>query len=97
MRRAALCALVATLLPYVAPVHAQTSSARPIRFVAMGRSAVQSILPRVSHPADATSTRSFFNAGSEVIGSTPHAFALVIKSELANWGKIIKDGDIKAD
>ena len=39
----------------------------------------------------------FFNAASEVIGSTPHAFALVIKSELANWGKIIKDGGIRAD
>jgi len=39
----------------------------------------------------------FFNAGSEVIGSSPEEFSRTIKSELAKWGKIIKDAGIKAD
>jgi len=39
----------------------------------------------------------FFNGGNEVIGSTPEEFARTIKSELAKWGKIIKDAGIKAD
>lgn len=39
----------------------------------------------------------FFNAGSEVIGSPPDEFALLIRSELAKWGKIIKASAIKAD
>jgi len=32
-----------------------------------------------------------------VIGSTPEAFALVIRSELAKWGEIVKEARIKAD
>jgi tripartite-type tricarboxylate transporter receptor subunit TctC len=43
------------------------------------------------------SREAFFNAGNEVIGSTPEEFARTIKSELAKWGKIIKDAGIKAD
>jgi tripartite-type tricarboxylate transporter receptor subunit TctC len=39
----------------------------------------------------------FFNVGSEVIGSTPEEFSRTIKSELAKWGKIIKEAAIKAD
>lgn len=39
----------------------------------------------------------FFNAGSEVIGSSPEEFSRTIKSELAKWGKIIKGAAIKAD
>ncbi len=39
----------------------------------------------------------FFNAGSEVIGSSPEEFSRTIKSEIAKWGKIIKEAAIKAD
>lgn len=39
----------------------------------------------------------FFNAGSEVIGSSPEEFSRTIKSEIAKWGKIIRDSGIQAD
>ena len=39
----------------------------------------------------------FFNAGSEVIGSSPQQFAATIKSEMAKWGKVIKDANIGAE
>ena len=39
----------------------------------------------------------FLNAGIEVIGSSPEQFAASMKSEIAKWGKVIKDAGIKAE
>ena len=39
----------------------------------------------------------FFNAGVEVVGSSPEQFAATIKSEIAKLGKVIKDAGIKVD
>ncbi len=39
----------------------------------------------------------FFNAGVEVVGSSPQEFAATIKSESAKIAKVIKDAGIKAD
>lgn len=41
--------------------------------------------------------KKFFNAGSEVIGSSPEALTAAIKSEIARLGKVIKAAGIKAD
>jgi hypothetical protein len=32
-----------------------------------------------------------------VVGSTPAQFESFVRTELAKWAKVIKDGDIKAD
>ncbi len=37
----------------------------------------------------------FFNAGVEVVGSSPAQFAAKLKSEMARWGKVIKDAGIR--
>ena len=37
----------------------------------------------------------FFNAGSEVVASTPEAFAAAIKSEMTSLGKLITDSGIR--
>jgi tripartite-type tricarboxylate transporter receptor subunit TctC len=37
----------------------------------------------------------FFNAGVETVGSTPEEFAAAIKSNVAKWGKLIKDAGIR--
>ncbi len=39
----------------------------------------------------------FFRAGSEPIGSSPQQFAATIKSEMAKWGKVIRDASIRAE
>jgi tripartite-type tricarboxylate transporter receptor subunit TctC len=39
----------------------------------------------------------FFNTGVEIVASSPEQFAAAVKSEIAKWGKVIKDADIKAD
>ena len=39
----------------------------------------------------------FFNNGAEVVGNLPHEFAAKLKSEMALWGKVIKDAGIKGD
>ena len=39
----------------------------------------------------------FFNAGSEVIGSTPQTALATMKAEMARMGKVIKDANIRAD
>ena len=36
-----------------------------------------------------------FNAGVEVVGSSPGELAATVKSEMAKWGKLIKDADIR--
>jgi tripartite-type tricarboxylate transporter receptor subunit TctC len=38
-----------------------------------------------------------FSMGTEVITSTPEGFAVKLKSEIAKWGKLIKDVGIRAD
>jgi len=37
----------------------------------------------------------FFNAGSETIGSTPEEYAAAIKTEMAKWGKVIREANIR--
>jgi tripartite-type tricarboxylate transporter receptor subunit TctC len=39
----------------------------------------------------------FFDAGVEVVGSSPEEFANRIKAEMTTWDKIIKAGGIKGD
>ena len=38
-----------------------------------------------------------FNGGSEVVGSSVEEFAVKLKSEMAKWGKLVKDAGIKVD
>jgi tripartite-type tricarboxylate transporter receptor subunit TctC len=35
--------------------------------------------------------------GMEVVGSTPGQFDALVRSELAKWGKVVKDNHIQAD
>ena len=37
------------------------------------------------------------NAGIEVIGSSPEHLSQVVKSEVAKWGKVIKEAGIRGD
>ena len=39
----------------------------------------------------------FLNAGVESVGTTSERFAAIVKSEMAKWGKLIKDSGIRAD
>jgi len=39
----------------------------------------------------------FLNAGVETVGSSPEQFAVTMKSDIAKWGKVIKDAGIKVD
>ena len=39
----------------------------------------------------------FLAAGVESVGTTPERFAAIVKSEMAKWGKLIKDAGIRAD
>jgi tripartite-type tricarboxylate transporter receptor subunit TctC len=39
----------------------------------------------------------FFNSGEETIGSSPEQLAATVKSDIAKWGKVIKDAGIRAD
>ena len=39
----------------------------------------------------------FFNAGIEVVASSPEQFAATIKLDIVRWGKVIKDAGIKID
>lgn len=42
-------------------------------------------------------TKRFNDQGVEVIASTPEGFSNLIKSEIAKWGKVVKDADIKIE
>ena len=42
-------------------------------------------------------TERFFNAGIEVVGSTPSELAVAMKSEMTRMGKLIKDARIRAN
>jgi tripartite-type tricarboxylate transporter receptor subunit TctC len=37
------------------------------------------------------------NAGIEVVGSTPAQLGVIIKAEVAKWGKVIKDAGIRSE
>lgn len=39
----------------------------------------------------------FLNAGLEAVGNSPEQFAIMIKADMANMGKVIKDAGIKVD
>jgi tripartite-type tricarboxylate transporter receptor subunit TctC len=39
----------------------------------------------------------FLAAGVEAVGTTPERFAAIVKSEMAKWGRLIKDTGIRAD
>ena len=39
----------------------------------------------------------FFNAGLEIVGSSPEQSMVTIKSEMARLGKVIKDAGIRAE
>jgi tripartite-type tricarboxylate transporter receptor subunit TctC len=39
----------------------------------------------------------FISDGAETVGSTPEAFAAVIRADLGKWGKVIKDAGIKPE
>ncbi len=39
----------------------------------------------------------FFNAGVEIVGSSPDEFAAIIKSETGRWDKVIRDAGIRED
>lgn len=38
-----------------------------------------------------------FNVGIEVVGSSPEQFAAMMKSDMAKWGKVIKDAGIRTE
>ena len=39
----------------------------------------------------------FFSAGAETVGSSPAALEAKVKTEMARWGKVIKDAGIKVE
>ncbi len=38
-----------------------------------------------------------FNVGMETVGSSPEVFAALVKSDIAKWGKVIRDAGIRAE
>lgn len=39
----------------------------------------------------------FFNSGVETVGSSPAQLAAAVKSEMAKWGKLIRDAGIREE
>jgi tripartite-type tricarboxylate transporter receptor subunit TctC len=39
----------------------------------------------------------FFVGGAEVVGSSPAELAAAMKSNMARWGKVIRDAGIRAE
>ena len=39
----------------------------------------------------------FSNAGGEAVGSSPEELAAAVRTDMAKWGKVIKDGNIRAE
>jgi tripartite-type tricarboxylate transporter receptor subunit TctC len=37
------------------------------------------------------------SGGAELVGSSPEKFSVIIKSDMAKWGKLIKDTGIRAE
>ena len=48
---------------------------------------------RVLHKADVK--KRFFSSGAQAVGNSPEEFLATIKSEMARWGKVIKDAGIR--
>ena len=44
---------------------------------------------------DAEIKTRYFNAGVETVGSTPEELAALLTTEMAKWGKLIKQANIK--
>jgi tripartite-type tricarboxylate transporter receptor subunit TctC len=42
-------------------------------------------------------TKRFTDAGVAVVASTPEEFSALLKSEVAKWGKVVKDANIKIE
>ena len=42
-------------------------------------------------------TKRFNDAGVEVVASTPEEFSALLKSEVAKWGKVVRDANIKIE
>jgi tripartite-type tricarboxylate transporter receptor subunit TctC len=42
-------------------------------------------------------TKRFTDAGVEVVASTPEEFSALLKSEVAKWGKVVEDANIKIE
>jgi tripartite-type tricarboxylate transporter receptor subunit TctC len=51
----------------------------------------------VRHFTNPETKQRLLNTGVEAVGSTPAAFAAAIKADMAKWGKLIKDANIRAD
>jgi tripartite-type tricarboxylate transporter receptor subunit TctC len=47
--------------------------------------------------ADADIKSRFFSAGVETVGSTPAQLAALVKSEMAKWGKLIREANIREE
>jgi len=61
-----------------------------------------SLINRLNHETTlvinhAETKERFFNAGVEIVGSSPEEFTAIIKSEIHRWGKVIKDAGIRED
>ena len=46
---------------------------------------------------DADIKTRYFNAGVETVGSTPEELAALLTAEMAKWGRLIKESNIRAD
>jgi tripartite-type tricarboxylate transporter receptor subunit TctC len=59
---------------------------------------VNALYRAIAKGVNAPDTRIFFsNMGVEPAGTTPQEFAAFIKSELAKWGKVVRDSGARAD
>jgi len=38
-----------------------------------------------------------FNTGADIVASSPEQFSATVKSEMAKWGKVIKDAGIREE
>ena len=38
-----------------------------------------------------------FNGGAEVVAGTPEEFASTIRNEMAKWGKLIREANIRGE
>ena len=59
---------------------------------------VNALYREIAKGINAPDVKAFFaNAGVEPAGTTPQEFAAFIKSELAKWGRVVKDSGAHAD
>ena len=47
--------------------------------------------------ADGDTKTRYFNAGVETVGSTPEELAAMLQSEMAKWGKLIREANIREE